>query len=154
MNNRFFPLDTPEHCYCDVLLYDINQFNLKLRAYREADPLNGVDYYRYYLIDFFFTLHFQGPFFWKGMNVRQGTDSEMSGIAPFALERRQEAINENRLQVPRLYCLETDLGPVRIIASMVRIYAHNSPTPFSLHGRTGEWFASWPIIFEDGFRPN
>jgi hypothetical protein len=52
---------------------------------------------------------------------------------------------------PRLYQFAAvDAPPVNVIAGIARVYAHESATPLSFNARDGHWFASWPIIFEEG----
>lgn len=145
-----FPIDDPHLCYCDVLGYEPGQFNLTLRAYREADFRQETSY-RYYLLQFFFTVYFRGPLFWQGMAARRGTPAETAALAPFAAKRVAQMQAAGQFHYPRHYHLESDLGPVDIIAGVSRIYAQDSAEPLSFNGKDGRWFADWPIVFEEGF---
>ena len=147
---NLFPLENPDYCYCDVIAYDPGQFNLTLRAYCEPDVATRTGY-RYYLVEFFFTIFYSGPFFWQGMNASRGSDEELAALAPFALERKIQMRQEGQLHFPRLYHIKGDLGSVAIIAGLCRIYAHDSPEPLSISKKDGRWYANWPIIFEEGF---
>lgn len=148
---QLFPLLKHEQCYCDVILYDKNLFNLKLRAYTEPDHVTQ-HHYQYYLLDFFFTIYFQGPTFWQGMSNRRGSDEEMRQLASFALDRRREMRPRGEPHFPKLYCIFPDaVDPVYIMAGVVRIYEHASTIPLAFNVGDGDWFASWPIIFEEGF---
>lgn len=151
MAEHYFPILDEDMVYCDVTGFDRTLFNLKLRVYREPDFRSKMGY-RYYLIDFFFAIYFQGPLFWQGMAVRRGNDDEMHALAPFALDRKREMQAEGRFHYPKLYRIQSsDCGVINIIAGACRIYAHNSPEPLSFTGTDGLWFADWDIVFEEGY---
>jgi hypothetical protein len=144
-----FPIDDPELCHCDIIHYEPVQFNLKMRAYREPEFRSGQPF-RYYLLDFFFAVYFQGPMFWQGMTVTRGSEADMAAIAPFALDRRQQMKTTTQLHYPKLYNIETTLGPVRIIAGIARVYAHDSVEPLSVTMKDPIWLAGWEIVYEEG----
>lgn len=149
MSDLLIPIRAPERCYCDMMSFEPAQFNLKMRAYQEPD-FGSAQPYRYYLFDYFFTIYFQGPLFWRGMVNRHGSDAEMGTVAPFALERKGEMQEKGMFHYPRLYHFTTESGPVNIVAGMLRVYVFDSPSPVSFIDIDGDWFAKWPIIFEEG----
>lgn len=152
MTTSLLPIADPDLCYCDTLLYDINQFNLKLRAYREPHPERGMMTYQYYVIDFFFTIFFKGQTFWKGLRNQRGSDAEMMQLVPFAIERREQMRGRKETHYPKLYRFDTlDGGIAYVMAGMTRVYTHESPMPLSIKASEKIWLASWEIVFEEGF---
>jgi len=148
---NYLPILDDDVVYCDVTGFDRTLFNLKLRVYREPDFKSKMGF-RYYLVDFFFAVYFQGPLFWQGMRVERGTDAQMAELAPFALDRQNEMRAEGRDHYPKLYRIHsTDCGLLNVIAGACRVYAFDSPEPLSFTGTDGLWFANWDIIFEEGY---
>lgn len=152
MTASLLPFVNAELCYCDVLVYDINQFNLKLRVYREPQVELGLMMYQYYVVDFFFTIFFKGQTFWQGVTNRKGTEAEMRELVSFSVERRMQMIGRKETQFPKLYVFETaDGGTAYVMAGMARVYAFESPVPLSIQGKEKVWLANWDIVYEEGF---